>query len=90
MAISYHKGDLPADVDFGSVVAIDSETTGLHLWRDRLAMADVMIALGPGGNFALACRMDTMRRDAVAMARRLRDMLRRATAFRSTGRHGRA
>jgi hypothetical protein len=54
-----------------------------HLWRDRLAMADLMIALGPGVNFALACRMETMRRDAVAMARRMRGVLRRAAVFRS-------
>ena len=54
-----------------------------HLWRDRLAMADVMIALGPDANFALACRMETMRRDAIAMARRVRDVLRRATTLRS-------
>jgi CelD/BcsL family acetyltransferase involved in cellulose biosynthesis len=42
-----------------------------HLWHDRLAMADVMIALRPGGNFALACRLETMRRDAIALARRM-------------------
>jgi CelD/BcsL family acetyltransferase involved in cellulose biosynthesis len=54
-----------------------------HLWRDRLAMADLMIGPRPGGNFALACRMETMHRDAIARARKLRDALKRAAAFRS-------
>jgi CelD/BcsL family acetyltransferase involved in cellulose biosynthesis len=53
-----------------------------RLWHDRLAMADVLIALHPGANFALACRMETMRRDAIAMARGVRDRLRRGAAFR--------
>jgi hypothetical protein len=54
-----------------------------HLWRDRLSVADVMVALGPGASFALACRMETMRRDALATARRMRNVLRRAMAVRS-------
>jgi CelD/BcsL family acetyltransferase involved in cellulose biosynthesis len=54
-----------------------------RLWRDRLGMADMMISVGPGANFALACRMEAIRRDTLAMARRLRDVLKRATAFRS-------
>ncbi|MBV9971394.1 MAG: GNAT family N-acetyltransferase [Xanthobacteraceae bacterium] len=54
-----------------------------HLWRDRLAMADVMIAVRPAAGFELACRMETMRGDAIAVARRVRCVLRRATAFRS-------
>jgi ribonuclease D len=36
MAIHYHKGDLPAGVDFGAAVAIDTETMGLNPHRDRL------------------------------------------------------
>ena len=47
-----------------------------HLWHDRLAMADVMIGLARAANFALACRIETMRRDTMAMARRARDTLR--------------
>ena len=46
MAISYHKGDLPAGVEFGSVVAMDTETTGLHLWRDRLCA--IQLSAGDG------------------------------------------
>jgi len=38
MSITYHMGDLPADVDLGPVVAIDSETMGLSVHRDRLCV----------------------------------------------------
>jgi CelD/BcsL family acetyltransferase involved in cellulose biosynthesis len=54
-----------------------------HLWRDRLAMADVMIGLGPGANFTRAYRLESMRRDVIAMARRARDVLRRGATLRS-------
>jgi CelD/BcsL family acetyltransferase involved in cellulose biosynthesis len=54
-----------------------------HLWRDRLAMADVMIGVSPGANFARACRLESMRRDVIAVARNTRGALRRLTARRS-------
>ncbi len=41
MAISLHRGDLPADVSFGSVVAIDTETMGLNPHRDRLCVVQL-------------------------------------------------
>jgi len=41
MAISLHRGDLPADVSFGSVVAIDTETMGLNPHRDRLCLVQL-------------------------------------------------
>jgi CelD/BcsL family acetyltransferase involved in cellulose biosynthesis len=69
-------------IRFADSCAVPDHPLMDHLWRDRLAVADVMISVRPGGNFALACRMETMRRDAIAMARRMRDVLRRATAFR--------
>jgi ribonuclease D len=46
MAISYHQGDLPAGLDFGAAVAIDSETMGLRLTRDRLCV--VQLSAGDG------------------------------------------
>lgn len=46
MEIFLHKGDLPADVDFGSSVAIDTETQGLNLQRDRLCL--VQLSSGDG------------------------------------------
>ncbi len=41
-----HKGDLPDDLDLGPVVAIDSETMGLHPHRDRLCL--VQLSSGDG------------------------------------------
>ena len=35
MTIRLHKGDLPDGMDFGAAVAIDTETLGLNLQRDR-------------------------------------------------------
>jgi ribonuclease D len=44
--IYLHKGDVPADLDFGSAVAIDTETQGLNLQRDRLCL--VQLSAGDG------------------------------------------
>lgn len=41
-----HKGDLPADVDLGDVVAVDSETMGLQTHRDALCV--VQLSAGDG------------------------------------------
>ena len=41
-----HQGDLPADVDFGMSVAIDTETMGLNLQRDRLCL--IQMSAGDG------------------------------------------
>jgi ribonuclease D len=41
MAIKLHRGDLPAEVSFGSVVAIDTETMGLNPHRDRLCLVQL-------------------------------------------------
>jgi len=46
MTIHYHKGDLPPGLDFGSSIAIDSETMGLRLQRDRLCV--VQLSAGDG------------------------------------------
>jgi len=46
MAISLHRGDLPADLSFGPVVAIDTETMGLNPYRDRLCL--VQLSSGDG------------------------------------------
>ena len=46
MAISLHHGDLPADLSFGAVVAIDTETMGLNPHRDRLCL--VQLSAGDG------------------------------------------
>jgi ribonuclease D len=44
--ITLHKGDLPADVSFGSSVAVDTETMGLNPHRDRLCL--VQLSAGDG------------------------------------------
>ena len=39
--IFLHKNDLPNDVIFGKVIAIDTETMGLNLSRDRLCLVQI-------------------------------------------------
>jgi len=46
MTVHYHKGDLPADVNLGNLVAIDTETLGLSLTRDALCV--VQLSSGDG------------------------------------------
>ena len=46
MTIHVHRGDLPDGVDFGSSVAVDSETLGLNPLRDRLCV--VQLSAGDG------------------------------------------
>jgi ribonuclease D len=46
MANTLHRGDLPPDVSFGPVVAIDTETMGLNPHRDRLCL--VQLSAGDG------------------------------------------
>ena len=44
--ITLHKGDLPAGLEFGPVVAIDTEAMGLNLQRDHLTL--VQLSSGDG------------------------------------------
>lgn len=44
--IRFHVGDLPDDVAFGDTVAVDTETQGLSLVRDRLCL--VQLSAGDG------------------------------------------
>jgi ribonuclease D len=46
VAIHLYQNDLPADLSFGDAVAIDSETMGLNLVRDRLCL--VQLSSGDG------------------------------------------
>ena len=46
MKIKLHKGDLPAALNLGPLVAIDSETLGLNPMRDRLCL--VQLSSGDG------------------------------------------
>ena len=48
-----------------------------HVWRERLALSDRLIALRPSAvPFALACRIETLRRSAIAAAKAVRERLR--------------
>ncbi len=60
MAIKLHKGDLPADVDFGKSVAIDTETLGLNPHRDKLCL----IQLSAGDGNAHLVQLDRNNYDA--------------------------
>lgn len=42
--IILHKGDLPQDIEFQGAIAVDTETMGLNLHRDRLCL----VQLGDG------------------------------------------
>jgi ribonuclease D len=46
MTIRFHHGDLPADYNPGSAIAMDTETLGLNPYRDRLCV--VQISRGDG------------------------------------------
>ncbi len=41
MAVKIHQGDLPDGLDFGSSVAVDTETMGLHAHRDKLCVVQL-------------------------------------------------
>ncbi|MBW8733867.1 MAG: ribonuclease D [Asticcacaulis sp.] len=54
MTVYYHEGDLPDGLDLGAVVAIDSETMGLHFRRDGLCV----VQLSSGDGNAHVVRLD--------------------------------
>jgi ribonuclease D len=56
MTIHLHKGDLPADVNLGNMVAIDTETMGLLPVRDRLCL--VQLSAGDGDAHLVQLKKD--------------------------------
>ena len=60
MSVKLYRGDLPADFNPGSSVAIDTETLGLKPARDKLCL--VQISTGDGN--AVLVQMDRMKYDA--------------------------
>ncbi len=70
MTIFLHQNDLPADLPFGSSVAIDTETMGLNLVRDRLCL--VQLSFGDG-NAHLVQFSPSSTYDAPNLKRLLRD-----------------
>lgn len=48
-----------------------------HIWRERLPLCDLLIALRPQAPFSLTRRLESLRGAAIAAARRFRDKVRR-------------
>ncbi len=57
MTVKLYRGDLPADFDAGSSVAIDTETLGLKPGRDKLCL--VQISTGDGNAVLVQIDRDT-------------------------------
>lgn len=64
-----HKGDLPDDLDFGDVIAVDTETLGLSLVRDPLCV----VQLSAGDGDAHLVQLDRTTYDAPNLKRILAD-----------------
>jgi len=69
MTVQLHKGDLPDGLDLGPVVAIDTETMGLNLNRDRLCL----VQLSSGDGTAHLVQVDPASPRAPNLARLLAD-----------------
>jgi hypothetical protein len=53
-----------------------------HIWRERLDVADRLIRIGPDGRaaFAIACKLESLLRTAITLAKRVRNLIKHATA----------
>ena len=69
MTIRFHGGDLPAELDLGPIVAIDTETLGLEVGRDRLCVVQLSRGDGTADIVQIARRTDA-RAQSRAAARR--------------------
>lgn len=67
--ITLHHGDLPADLDLGQIVAVDTETMGLRVPRDRLCL----VQLSSGDGTAHLVQLNDGRYDAPNLQRLLGD-----------------
>jgi CelD/BcsL family acetyltransferase involved in cellulose biosynthesis len=70
-------------LDDPSVIRADSCATADHpmidhIWRERLALADILVGVGSGSAFfALACGLEALRRAVIGGAKTLRDLARK-------------
>jgi len=71
MTVRVHRGDLPDDLDLGAIVAIDTETLGLEVGRDRLCV----IQLSRGDGSADVVQIARGQTQAPNLARLLADPL---------------
>jgi ribonuclease D len=69
VTVHLHQGDLPAGLDFGASVAVDSETMGLSLGRDALCL----VQLSKGDGSAHVVRLDRKSYDCPNLKRLLVD-----------------
>lgn len=69
MTITVHKNDIPADLDLGKVIAIDTETMGLQTVRDRLCV----VQLSSGDGTAHLVQFDPEKYDAPNLCKILED-----------------
>jgi ribonuclease D len=69
MTIRHHRGDLPDLARYGTSVAIDTETLGLNLQRDRLCV----VQLSPGDGTADVVQIAQGQTDAPNIIRLLTD-----------------
>jgi CelD/BcsL family acetyltransferase involved in cellulose biosynthesis len=65
-----------------AVAWCDSCATADHamidsIWRERRPMADLLCGLEPGLDFAVACRLEALRRGAISAARKVRAVMTR-------------
>ena len=60
MTVTLYKGDIPEGLDFGSSVAVDTETQGLSLLRDKLCL----VQLSSGDGNAHIVQMDREKYEA--------------------------
>ena len=64
-----HAGDLPANLDFGDAVAVDSETMGLNTQRDKLCV----VQLSAGDGDAHLVQLDRANYDAPNLKKLMAD-----------------
>lgn len=67
--VTLHEGDLPAGLDLGPVVAIDTETLGLRPQRDRLCL----VQMSSGDGTVHMVKFSTAKYDAPNLKRMLGD-----------------
>ncbi|MFZ5790121.1 MAG: ribonuclease D [Pseudomonadota bacterium] len=71
--IELHRGDLPAGLTLGPVVAVDTETMGLSPTRDRLCLVQLSAGDGRCHLVQMPARPAGQRHDAPNLARLLTD-----------------
>lgn len=69
MTIQLHKGDLPSDLDLGTLVGVDTETLGLNPHRDPLCL----VQLSSGDGIAHIVQLDRKSYDAPNLKKLIAD-----------------